>query len=76
MEARSRESQAVFACATCAHREHADVNAAKNIKAAGLAVSGRGDLQPLGGSAKRQPPRTVECAPPGGVSAARGISVP
>lgn len=36
---KSRESQAVFRCTYCAHTEHADVNAAKNILAAGLAVT-------------------------------------
>jgi len=35
----SRESQAVFRCTHCAHHEHADVNAAKNVLAAGLAVT-------------------------------------
>ena len=34
---KSRESQAVYRCTTCAHCEHADVNAAKNILAAGRA---------------------------------------
>lgn len=34
----SRRSQAVFACVACGHAENADVNAAKNILAAGLAV--------------------------------------
>jgi putative transposase len=39
VDPKSRESQAVFRCTQCAHREHADVNAAKNILAAGLAVT-------------------------------------
>ena len=34
----SRKSQARFACVVCGHTEHADVNAAKNILAAGHAV--------------------------------------
>lgn len=40
--AENRKSQAVFNCQECGHIEHADINAAKNILAAGLAVSGRG----------------------------------
>ncbi|WP_255530007.1 transposase [Planomonospora sp. ID67723] len=58
VDAKSRESQAVFARTSCAYTGNADVNAAKNILAAGLAVTGRGDLA-VGRSAKRQPPVTV-----------------
>lgn len=50
----NRESQAVFRCVSCGHRANADVNAAKNILAAGLAVTGRGDLCDST-SVKRQP---------------------
>ncbi len=39
VDPKSRESQAVFRCTHCPHSEHADVNAAKNILAAGLAVT-------------------------------------
>ena len=41
VDARSRESQARFACTACGFACHADVNAAKNI-AAGHAVTARG----------------------------------
>jgi IS605 OrfB family transposase len=51
----SRESQADFRCIICGYQDNADVNAAKNILAAGLAVTGRGDLG-IARSVKRQPP--------------------
>jgi putative transposase len=58
---KSRESQAVFWCTACGFRCNADVNAAKNILAAGLAVTGRGDLA-IRRSVKRQPTTAPEPA--------------
>jgi transposase len=55
VDRKSRESQASFRCTACGFALNADVNAAKNILAAGLAVTGRGDLG-ISQSAKRQPP--------------------
>jgi putative transposase len=49
VDPKSRESQAVFRCTHCSHTEHADVNAAKCILAAGLAVTACEDTsQPSG----------------------------
>ena len=52
--AANRPSQAVFRCQACGVGLNADTNAAKNILAAGLAVTGRGGLA-NGRPAKRQP---------------------
>lgn len=63
VDPKSRESQAVFRCTSCAHHEHADVNAANNILAAGLAVIACGDSgRPSGrpGSSKQEPAGTRE----------------
>lgn len=49
VDPKSRESQAVFRCTHCSHHEHADINAANNILAAGLAVTACEDqTQPAG----------------------------
>ncbi|MDX3233430.1 transposase [Streptomyces sp. ME19-01-6] len=53
VDARSRKSQAVFVCTTCG-RDHADVNAVKNQRDAGLAFPACGDLG-TSRSAKQEP---------------------
>ncbi|MFD8205389.1 RNA-guided endonuclease InsQ/TnpB family protein [Streptomyces sp. NPDC059695] len=71
----NRESQAVFACKApgCGHREHADVNAGKNIKAAGLAASACGDLG-TGRSVKQEPvSRATGRTPQRGIHALQGM---
>jgi len=55
---KNRKSQAVFKCITCGYTANADVNAAQNILAAGLAVAGRGGIPHAlvhSGPMKRQP---------------------
>jgi transposase len=53
VDAKSRKSQAVFACTACGYACHADVNAARNI-AAGHAVTARGS-RALAQPANREP---------------------
>jgi putative transposase len=63
VDPKSRESQAVFRCTHCSHREHADINAAKNILAAGLAVTACKDTSGPSGpaaSSKQEPAGTRE----------------
>ena len=58
----NRKNQAVFCCLSCGYTSNADVNAAKNILAAGHAVTGRGGTsQALSHSdpVKRQPPEAA-----------------
>lgn len=63
VDPKSRKSQAVFQCTVCGHRDHADVNAARNIlNAAGHAVSACGDLG-VGRSVKQEPAGTREEVP-------------
>ncbi|MDT0306070.1 transposase [Streptomyces sp. DSM 44917] len=63
VDPKNRKSQAVFECTACGHRDHADVNAAKNIlSAAGHAVPACGDLA-VGRSMKQEPPGPREAVP-------------
>jgi putative transposase len=55
VDAASRSGR-TFACTSCGHAEDADTNAAKNILAAGLAVTARRALQAQAGAVNREPP--------------------
>jgi len=57
--ARNRKSQAVFCCQACGHSDNADVNAANNILAAGLAVTARGGISHQGPAEARTPQRAT-----------------
>jgi putative transposase len=53
VDPKSRESQAVFRCTTCRYGPvHADVNAAENILAAGLAVTACGEITAPAGAVR------------------------
>jgi putative transposase len=56
----NRMCQASFKCIECGHSENADLNAAQNIKAAGLAVLACGE-NPLGISLKQEPTVSASC---------------
>jgi len=50
----SRTSQSIFCCVSCGYESNADINAAKNILAAGHAVLA-GGAEPLGAAVKLEP---------------------
>jgi len=51
----NRQSQAGFLCVRCGHTQHADLNAARNILAAGHAVFACGESAQSGRSTKQEP---------------------
>ena len=55
ISADNRKTQAKFLCIQCGHSENADLVAAKNILAAGHAVSACGEMVQSGLSAKQEP---------------------
>lgn len=54
----NRTSQARFCCVACGHRENADINAAKNIEAAGRAVLACGEMT-IAVSTKQEPSEAI-----------------
>ncbi|MBC8386680.1 MAG: transposase [Actinobacteria bacterium] len=65
-ESENRTIQAKFECKNCGHWENADINAAKNILAAGLAVfacgGGYGVSQPMKQEPTMSKIQASECA--------------
>jgi len=55
VSAENRKTQAVFRCVRCGHAADADVNAARNILAAGHAVIACGERAQSGPSMKQEP---------------------
>ena len=55
VDSRSRQTQAKFGCVACGHTDNADVNAARNILAAGLAVTARGAISEEATAVNREP---------------------
>lgn len=71
----NRPSQERFECGACGHKENADINAAKNIRARGHRVLACGDTVQLGRSVKQEPVGCREAEPPTAAKAAAGITV-
>ena len=55
----SRESQARFRCTVCGHTAHADVNAAENVRQAGMGTTGAGVSRSRVAATPRKAPRSA-----------------
>ena len=71
----NRPTQAVFHCRACGHTEHADTNAAKNIRARGHRVLACGGRVLSGPPGKQEPVGNREGVPPTASPEAVGIPV-
>ncbi len=58
----NRVSQSLFRCVECGHTENADLNAAKNILAAGRAATACGGYPDVRGPMKQESPMAAEAA--------------
>jgi putative transposase len=59
-EKANRITQSKFECVACGHGENADINAARNILAAGLAVIACGEVMQLDHSMKQEPTEAIQ----------------
>lgn len=71
----NRKTQAVFHCTACGHAEHADINAARNIRARGHRVLACGGRAQSGSPVKQEPVGNREGVPPAASNEAAGIPV-
>ena len=62
IDKQSRPTQALFVCVACGFRAHADVNAAQNILARGVARAGATPVSVCGGLAVGRPAKQKEVA--------------
>lgn len=60
VDKQNRKTQDKFHCINCSHTENADINASKNILAAGLAVLACGEIAQSGYSMNQEPTEAIQ----------------